>query len=66
MISDCEICDRKKVPCSSCQESQRAICFICQGDVADPYCELEHDRDGKIIELQDGYSFSCAKCGAAA
>lgn len=40
MISDCETCDRKQVPCSSCQTSQRTICFICQGDVADPYGEL--------------------------
>lgn len=41
MIADCETCYRKKVPCKSCQESQRAICFICQGDVADPYGELD-------------------------
>ena len=45
MIADCETCERKDVPCSACQESQRAICFICQGDVADPYCELEYTQN---------------------
>lgn len=41
MIADCETCDRKQVPCSSCETSQRAICFICQGDSeSDPYAEL--------------------------
>jgi hypothetical protein len=41
MIADCETCDRKQVPCKSCQESQRAVCFICQGDSdPDPYREL--------------------------
>ena len=43
MISDCETCDRKQVPCKSCQESQRAICYRCDGDVDDPYCELVTD-----------------------
>jgi hypothetical protein len=42
MIADCETCDRKQVPCRSCQESQRAICYRCDGDVDDPYCEVEH------------------------
>lgn len=41
MIADCETCDRKQVPCSACQTSQRAICFICQGDEPDPYGEFE-------------------------
>lgn len=41
MIADCETCDRKQVPCKSCQESQRAICYRCDGDVDDPYCEIE-------------------------
>ena len=41
MITDCETCDRKQIPCKSCQESQRAICYVCQGDIADPYGELE-------------------------
>lgn len=45
MITDCETCERKQVPCSACEESQRAICFICQGDVADPYCELEYTQN---------------------
>lgn len=40
MIADCETCTRKQVPCKSCQESQRAICYRCDGDVDDPYCEL--------------------------
>lgn len=40
MIADCETCDRKQVPCKSCEESQRAICYRCGGDVDDPYCEL--------------------------
>lgn len=44
MIADCETCDRKQVPCTSCETSQRAICFICQGDVADPYGELDQDQ----------------------
>ena len=39
MIADCETCDRKQVPCKYCQESQRAICYVCQGDIADPYGE---------------------------
>jgi hypothetical protein len=41
MIADCEICERKQVPCTSCEQSQRMICFICQGDVFDPYGEIE-------------------------
>lgn len=41
MIADCETCDRKQVPCKSCQVSQRAICYRCDGDVDDPYCELD-------------------------
>ncbi len=40
MIADCETCPRKAVPCHACTESQRAICYVCQGDVADPYCEI--------------------------
>lgn len=50
MISDCETCTRKNVPCSACETSQRAICFICQGDIADPYCELE-DAPAAQIEI---------------
>lgn len=41
MIADCETCERRQVPCSACQESQRTICFICQGDEADPYGEQQ-------------------------
>lgn len=40
MIADCETCDRKQVPCSQCETSQRRICFVCQGDECDPYGEL--------------------------
>lgn len=43
MIADCETCDRKQVPCKSCQESQRAICFVCQGGEVDPYRETVTD-----------------------
>ena len=46
MIADCETCDRNQVPCKSCQDSQRAICFICDGDSdPDPYGELEPTAD---------------------
>lgn len=48
MISDCETCDRKQVACKSCEESQRAICYRCDGDVDDPYREIT----------------SCDDCGA--
>jgi len=40
MIADCETCDRKQVPCFSCEESRRTICYRCHGDVDDPYCEI--------------------------
>ena len=50
MIADCETCDPKQVPCFACRESQRAICFICAGDVADPYCELDkHEQKETAI-----------------
>jgi hypothetical protein len=45
MIADCETCDRKQVPCKSCQESQRAICYRCDGDADDPYCEIARCDD---------------------
>lgn len=48
MIANCETCDRKQVPCKSCQVSQRAICYVCQGDVADPYGELEGDAGAEM------------------
>lgn len=44
MIADCETCERKQVPCKSCQKSQRAICYRCAGDVDDPYCEIESEH----------------------
>jgi hypothetical protein len=40
-IGNCELCARKRVSCFSEQESQRMICYVCRGDVPDPYCELE-------------------------
>ena len=43
MIATCELCNRPDVPCRSCKESQRMICYRCQGDVDDPYCETEDD-----------------------
>lgn len=52
MIADCETCDRKQVPCKSCQESQRAICYRCDGDVDDPYCEIEEMTDHRNIPRQ--------------
>lgn len=52
MIADCETCDRKKVPCKSCQESQRAICYRCDGDVDDPYCEIEETTDHRNSEVK--------------
>lgn len=52
MIGECEICERKNVPCSSCEESQRTICFLCQGDIADPYCEI----DGALMQVDRGFS----------
>lgn len=39
MIADCETCERKQVPCKSCEESQQAICYRCDADIDDPYCE---------------------------
>lgn len=56
MIADCETCERKQVPCKSCQESQRAICYRCDGDVSDPYCELENEnelRSNKLVRALD-------------
>lgn len=52
MIADCETCTRRAVPCSGCEESQRTICFICQGDIADPYCELEE----AVMHIDRGFS----------
>ena len=69
MIGNCDACERKNVPVSNVRSSsgETTQCFICQGGSdADPFCELSHDRDGKIIGDDDsGYSFSCSKCGAA-
>lgn len=56
MIADCETCDRKQVPCRSCQESQRAICYRCDGDVDDPYCEAEEPA----ILICDGSKFTAS------
>jgi hypothetical protein len=53
MIATCELCDRQNVPCSSCEESQRMICYRCQGDIDDPYCEV--DRLGNSI-VMDAYA----------
>lgn len=53
MIADCETCDRKQVPCKACEASQRAICYICQGDVADPYCEQETDTERNWLEIRN-------------
>lgn len=53
MIADCETCERKQIPCSGCEESQRTICFICQGDIADPYCELEIEWHGAVSGRYD-------------
>lgn len=61
MIADCETCDRKQVPCKSCQESQRAICYRCDGDVDDPYCELESQCLGAGC-LRDDASGACPLC----
>jgi hypothetical protein len=41
MIADCERCNRKAVPCSVNAEGAPPICYRCQGDIDDPYCELE-------------------------
>jgi hypothetical protein len=69
MIGNCDACDRKNVPVSNCNSSsgETTQCFLCQGDTdPDPYCEVEHDRSGKIIgDGETGYNFSCSKCGAA-
>lgn len=59
MIADCETCERKQVPCKSCEESQRAICYICQGDVADPYGELAVNVSHGFHVFRDGASW-CA------
>ena len=51
MIGDCENCDRRGVPVSALDQTTQ--CFICQGDIADPYGELE-DRacfcDRPVVE----------------
>ncbi len=68
MIGNCDCCDRKAVPVAKVNvPGEPMACFICQGDTdPDPYCETGHDRDGKIIgDDESGYTFSCAKCGAA-
>lgn len=54
MIADCETCERRQLPCSACEVSQRTICFICQGDVADPYGEIPHpDMDFVIATARE-------------
>jgi len=49
MIGNCETCSRKSVPCFSCQDSQRIICHVCNGDVPDPYGELDEPRGERAI-----------------
>ena len=49
MIADCETCERKQVPCAACVESQRRICFLCQGDIDDPYCELSPEDEAVLF-----------------
>ncbi len=71
MIGACDICDRQNVPVSHLNATsahpETSACFLCQGQTdPDPYCELGHDWHGKIVgDDETGYSFSCAKCGAA-
>lgn len=67
MMADCETCTRKQVPCKSCQESQRSICYRCDGDVDDPYFETcFHDWDGPVRTIGNSASRTCSKCGTAA
>ncbi len=42
MIANCEHCGRKQVPAFACP-NRGMTCYICHGDIADPYCELVTD-----------------------
>lgn len=58
MIANCETCERKQIPCKSCQESQRAICYRCDGDVDDPYRELVTDWE----DVEQRTNVTCVTC----
>lgn len=43
MIGECETCGRQNVPVAKVNglACETVACFICQGDIADPYGEIE-------------------------
>lgn len=50
MIGECEVCGRQNVPVAKVNDFACEIvaCFICQGDIADPYGEIElYERASK-------------------
>jgi len=73
MIGNCDCCDRRDVPGSVVDvPGEPFACHICQGDIADPYCEIDErteacsacggdggwDRDG----YGAGYWQTCTDC----
>jgi hypothetical protein len=48
MIGDCENCDRRSVPVRYLDRTTQ--CYVCLGDVADPYGELEQTTGETLTE----------------
>lgn len=57
MIGDCETCGRQNVPVAKVNgfACETVACFICQGDIADPYGEIELDQrvNGLVTDWED-------------
>lgn len=67
MIGSCDHCDRQNVPVSNgmCSSGEATQCFVCQGDIADPYGEqasatLPQLRELVALQATDGALWSDA------
>ena len=60
MIGECETCGRQNVPVAKVNgfACETVACFICQGDVADPYCELVTDWE----DVEQRENVTCVTC----
>jgi hypothetical protein len=46
-VGTCECCDRTRVAVK--HREDMTICYECQGDIPDPYCELEEESANYIV-----------------
>jgi hypothetical protein len=46
-IGTCECCDRTRVAVQ--HREDMTICYECQGDIPDPYCELDEESADCIV-----------------